>query len=88
MTKPPITYAEIPADWPAAVRDALNNCQGSQVRSGAENSIEAWSQLRGRYMRLMLPGGALQFATEADRDLVLGAIMGLNVLPGAVPAEA
>lgn len=83
MTKPPITALEIPPDWPTAVRDAINNCNGVQVRAGANNTIEAWSQLRGRFMPLLLPGGGTAFATESDRDLVLGAIMGRNPLPVA-----
>jgi len=82
MTKPPITADQIPPAWPEAVRDALNNCKGSQVRAGADHTIEAWSALRG-WMLLQLPGGGTHFTTEADRDLVLGAIMGLNVLPVA-----
>lgn len=71
--KPPITADQIPPEWPIAVRDALNHCQGSQVRAGTGNTIEAWSAIRG-WMTLMLPGGATRFTTEADRDLVLGAI--------------
>jgi hypothetical protein len=31
-------------------------------------------------MTLQLPGGGTHLTTEADRDIVLGAIMGLNVL--------
>ena len=82
LAKPPITAAEIPTDWPESVRNALNHCHGAQVRAGASNSIEAWSALRG-WMKLQLPGGGVQFTTEADRDLVLGAIMGLNTMPAA-----
>jgi hypothetical protein len=82
MTKPPITADQIPPDWPIAVREALNNCKGVQVRAGANNSIEAWSALRG-WMPLMLAGGGTTFVSQADRDLVLGAIMGLNVLTAA-----
>lgn len=79
ITKPPLLASEIDPAWPLAVRDALNNRSGQQVRAGADNSIEAWSAIRG-WMKLMLPGGGTTFATEHDRDLVLGAIMGLNVL--------
>ena len=81
MSKPPVTALEIPPEWPVAVADALNNCKGVSVRPGPDNSIEAWSALRNRWMKLQLPGGGVAFATEADRDLVLGAILGLNVLP-------
>ena len=87
MTKPPITADQIPTDWPLAVREALNNCKGSQVRAGADHTIEAWSAIRGRFMLLQLPGGGTHFTTEADRDLVLGAIMGLNVLPTPEPVQ-
>jgi hypothetical protein len=83
MTKPPITADQIPPEWPVAVRDALNNCKGSQVRAGFDYTIEAWSALRCCWMILQLPGGGTHFTTEADRDLVLGAIMGLNVMPAA-----
>lgn len=76
MTKPPITALEIPPDWPAAVSSAKPM---PKLRAGEGNSIEGYSATRG-FMPIMLPGGATQFATEADRDLVLGAIMGLNIL--------
>lgn len=81
MTKPPITADQIPPEWPSGVRDALNNCKGSQVRAGADHTIEAWSEVRNCWMTLQLPGGGAAFVSEADRDLVLGAIMGLNVMP-------
>ena len=87
MSKPPVTALEIPPYWPATVADSLNNCKGVSVRPGPDNSIEAWSALRGRFMSLQLPGGGVAFATEADRDLVLGAILGLNVLPAPALAS-
>ncbi len=79
IAKPPLTAADIDPAWPMAVRDALNTNHGSQVRSGPNHTIEAWSALRG-WMTLLLPGSGTTFATEADRDAVLGAIMGLNKL--------
>jgi hypothetical protein len=82
MTKPPITALEIPADWPEAARSATPSVK---LRAGHDNTIDGWSEARGRYMPLLLPGGGTQFATEMDRDLVLGAIMGLNILP--TPAQ-
>jgi hypothetical protein len=83
LTKPPITSAEIDPAWPEAVRSATPM---PKLRAGSDNTIEGWSEARGRYMRIMLPGGATSFATEADRDLVLGAIMGLNVMSTPEPA--
>lgn len=83
MTKPPITAIQIPPDWPtqvAAVKPV------PKLRAGDGNTIEALSEARG-WMPIMLPGGATSFATEADRDLALGAIMGLNVLPTPTPAS-
>ena len=77
MTKPPITASEIPQDWPAQVAAAKPM---PKLRAGDHNTIEALSPSRS-WMAVMLPGGATSFATEEDRDLVLGAIMGLNVMP-------
>ena len=77
MTKPPITALEIDPAWPEAVRSAT---PAVKLRAGVGNTIEALSETRG-WMALQLPGGGIAFTTEEDRDLVLGAIMGLNVLP-------
>ena len=77
MTKPPITASELDHAWPEAVRSAT---PAVKLRAGVGHTIEAWSEARG-WMALQLPGGGVAFATEEDRDLVLGAIMGLNILP-------
>lgn len=79
MTKPPVTALEIDPAWPEAVRSAS---PAVKLRAGAGNTIEALSETRG-WMALQLPGGGVAFTTEEDRDLVLGAIMGLNILPPA-----
>lgn len=78
MTKPPVTALEIDPAWPEAVRSAT---PAVKLRAGHCHTIEAWSEARNRYMPLQLPGGGIAFTTEEDRDLVLGAIMGLNVMP-------
>ena len=72
--KPPITSAEIPPDWPEQVRSAINEHAGQQVRAGRGNTIEAWSATYRKFIPLMLPGGGVEFASEADRDAVLAQI--------------
>ena len=86
-TKPPIPASAIPEDWPAQVASALNSNAGQQVRAAfPEHSIEAWSDTLKKFIPLMLPGGGVEFVSAEDRDLVLGAIVGLNVLPRPAPS--
>lgn len=69
--KPPITAAELDETWVPATREAMRVREGVHVRAGENNSIEAYSFNRDRYLPIMLTGGGTTFATAEDRDSVL-----------------
>ncbi len=81
MTAPALQaqLTDIPADWPATVREIVRR-DGQPVRAGAGNSIQVKSLTTNQWLTLQLPNGAKHFAHEADRDAILGQIVGENNL--------
>lgn len=79
MTAPALQarLTDIPADWPATVREIAQR-DGQPVRAGAGNSIQVKSLTTNQWLTLQLPNGAKSFAHEADRDAILGQIVGEN----------
>jgi len=72
---PKLALAALPATWPATVREIVQR-EGAAMRAGAGASIEVQSINTGEFMPLLLPGGAMEFATAAERDAVLAQIVG------------
>ena len=64
--KLPLTSQDITPEWIAAVREASGR---APIQAG--HSIEAFSENRGMWLPVMLPNGAVSFATARDRDEVL-----------------
>lgn len=70
----PIALADLPADW-LAVRREMVAREGARVRAGAGPWIEIWSEARAAWLRLALPDNAIAFATAAERDTALAALL-------------
>jgi hypothetical protein len=70
-----LALADLPPAWPATVREIVQR-EGVAMRAGAGGSIEVQSINTGEFMPLLLPGGAMEFATAAERDAVLAQIVG------------
>jgi hypothetical protein len=72
IEKPPITSSEIPDQWIADCREALNRHEGVPIRAHAtEPAIERWSINRNAWGLLMLPGSGTHFTNTDERNAVL-----------------
>lgn len=71
--KPAISIAQLPEGWSGIV-GAVAKRDGHAVRAGAGATIEVQSINDGEFRPLLLPGGGVAFATDAERDAVLAEI--------------
>lgn len=72
-TPPPIAIDQITPEWIAERREIILR-EGRAVRAGAGNRIEVKSLTDNRWYCLTLPGGALAFTLELERDAVVHAL--------------
>ncbi len=71
MTTPaPIALAALPPEWLAERREIIAR-DGVAVRAGLGPWIEVQSINTGAWLKLALPGGAVEFMTFAERDAAL-----------------
>ncbi len=77
--KPPVTFSEIPPEWPEVVREIIHR-EGNAVRANPlKPVIEIKSTTTNRWHPLALPGGGSEFASFTDRNLVMARIQGENL---------
>ena len=67
---PPITAADVSPAWIATRREVIVR-DGHALRAGAGCAIEIKSLTTNEWHWLTLPGGAIAFTTDADRDAAL-----------------
>ncbi|MBL9187892.1 MAG: hypothetical protein JNK23_10460 [Opitutaceae bacterium] len=79
-THAPIALDTLPPEW-LAERRAIIAREGVAVRAGAGPWIEVQSINTGAWLRLALPERATVFASTAERDEALAALVGENPLP-------
>ncbi len=76
LPKPPVTFSEIPPEWPEVVRERILR-EGNAVRANPNRPvIEVKSTTTNKWCSLGLPGGGTEFASFEDRNLVMARIQG------------
>ena len=78
ITVAPITRAQLPEGWIAERREVVQR-DGYALRAGEGASIEIKSLTTNEWLLLALPDKAPGFATEAERDGVIGELQNIKV---------
>lgn len=71
-TKPPITAADVPDEWIAACREAMNERDGVPIRAHpTQPRIQALAINSREWGDIMLHGSGFDFTTTEERDAVM-----------------
>lgn len=76
MSPPPITAAQCPDEWIAAVREAADRAGWPMRAHAMMPAIEFKNANRNHWETKMLPGGGVCFTSKEERDFVMKRLEG------------